>query len=290
MKKRIIVFISVVFCFFAFLVNVKALNKIYFDSDSLSIMPGETKEIGVFVDSDKSFTTLKMNVITTSNDINFADIIYNEHFTKTINGNSVVLTSKTALKSGTKIATINIKASDNIKFEETGYIKLNNLFLNNVQLDNVSLKVEVLNEKVSNTYLKSITSDIIKIDFSKDTYDYEYEVSNDVKKLDLVAIAEDENSKINISDQNLKVGKNIIKITVTSSDNDKKVYTLVINRKENTEEKDEVSDNNNDDVIVISDKLETKKPDKTGFTLLLVALVCILIVDLIVMKKNKNKR
>ena len=45
MKKRIIVFVSVVFCFFAFLVNVKALNKIYFDSEDLSVMPGETKEV-----------------------------------------------------------------------------------------------------------------------------------------------------------------------------------------------------------------------------------------------------
>ena len=49
-------------------------------------MPGETKEVGVYVDSDSSFTSIKMNVITTSNSINFAGITYNEAFTKTNNG------------------------------------------------------------------------------------------------------------------------------------------------------------------------------------------------------------
>ena len=286
MKKRIIVFISVVFCFFAFLVNVKALNKIYFDSEDLSVMPGETKEVGVYVDSDSSFTSIKMNVITTSNSINFAGITYNEAFTKTNNGSSVILTSKTPLKSGSKVATINVKAIDSATVGTTGYIRVSNVSLNDVQLENASLNVKVSNESSSSSYLKSVTSNIVKIDFNKDTYDYEYEVSNDVDKMDLVAQAEDSNAKIDISNQTLKIGENTIKITVTAKNKDKKVYTFSINRKE----KENQIDEKDDDVIPISDSVETKKPNKTGFVLLLGILIGVMIIDLVIMKKNKYTR
>ena len=288
MEKRIIVFISVVFCFFAFLVNVKALNKIYFDSEDLSVMPGETKEVGVYVDSDSSFTSIKMNVITTSNSINFAGITYNEAFTKTNNGSSVILTSKTPLKSGSKVATINVKAIDSATVGTTGYIRVSNVSLNDVQLENASLSVKVSNESSSSSYLESVTSNIVKIDFNKDTYDYEYEVSNDVDKMDLVAQAEDSNAKIDISNQTLKIGENTIKITVTAKNKDKKVYTFSINRKEM--EKENQIDEKDDDVIPISDSVETKKPNKTGFVLLLGILIGVMIIDLVIMKKNKYKK
>lgn len=288
MEKRIIVFISVVFCFFAFLVNVKALNKIYFDSEDLSVMPGETKEVGVYVDSDSSFTSIKMNVITTSNSINFAGITYNEAFTKTNNGSSVILTSKTPLKSGSKVATINVKAIDSATVGTTGYIRVSNVSLNDVQLENASLSVKVSNESSSSSYLKSVTSNIVKIDFNKDTYDYEYEVSNDVDKMDLVAQAEDSNAKIDISNQTLKIGENTIKITVTAKNKDKKVYTFSINRKEM--EKENQIDEKDDDVIPISDSVETKKPNKTGFVLLLGILIGVMIIDLVIMRKNKYKK
>lgn len=288
MEKRIIVFISVVFCFFAFLVNVKALNKIYFDSEDLSVMPGETKEVGVYVDGDSSFTSIKMNVITTSNSINFAGITYNEAFTRTNNGSSVILTSKTPLKSGSKVATINVKAIDSATVGTAGYIRVSNVSLNDVQLENASLSVKVSNESSSSSYLKSVTSNIVKIDFNKDTYDYEYEVSNDVDKMDLVAQAEDSNAKIDISNQTLKIGENTIKITVTAKNKDKKVYTFSINRKEM--EKENQIDEKDDDVIPISDSVETKKPNKTGFVLLLGILIGVMIIDLVIMKKNKYKK
>ena len=248
-------------------------------------MPGETKEVGVYVDSDSSFTSIKMNVITTSNSINFAGITYNEAFTRTNNGSSVILTSKTPLKSGSKVATINVKAIDSATVGTTGYIRVSNVSLNDVQLENASLSVKVSNESSSSSYLKSVTSNIVKIDFNKDTYDYEYEVSNDVDKMDLVAQAEDSNAKIDISNQTLKIGENTIKITVTAKNKDKKIYTFSINRKE----KENQIDEKDDDVIPISDSVETKKTNKTGFVLLLGLLTFVLVIDLIVMKNKKNK-
>ena len=231
-----------------------------------------------------------MNVITTSNSINFAGITYNEAFTRTNNGSSVILTSKTPLKSGSKVATINVKAIDSATVGMAGYIRVSNVSLNDVQLENASLSVKVSNESSSSSYLKSVTSNIVKIDFNKDTYDYEYEVSNDVDKMDLVAQAEDSNAKIDISNQTLKIGENTIKITVTAKNKDKKVYTFSINRKEKEMEKENQIDEKDDDVIPISDSVETKKPNKTSFALLLGILIGVMIIDLVIMKKNKYKK
>ena len=286
MRKRIVVFAVFVFCFFAFLINVKALNKIYFDSEDLSIMPGETKGIGVFVDCDNSFTTVKMNVITTSSSINFAGITYNDAFTRTNSSNGVVLTSKTSLKSGTKVATIKVKASDSASVGVAGYIRVSNALVDDIKVENASLSVKVSNESTTNPYLKSITSNIIKIDFNKDTYDYEYDVSSDVDKMDLIAQAQDSSSTVEISDQTLKTGKNEIKITVTSKTKEKKVYTVVINKKA----KEEVKSTSNDDVTLVSSNTKTKKPNKTGFLALLGLLTFVLVVDLIVMKNKKNTK
>ena len=104
--------------------------------------------------------------------------------------------------------------------------------------------------------------------------------------MDLVAQAEDSNAKIDISNQTLKIGENTIKITVTAKNKDKKVYTFSINRKE----KENQIDEKDDDVIPISDSVETKKPNKTGFVLLLGILIGVMIIDLVIMKKNKYKK
>ena len=249
-------------------------------------MPGETKEIGVFVDCDNNFTTVKMNVITTSSSINFAGITYNDAFTRTNSSNGVVLTSKTSLKSGTKVATIKVKASDSASVGVAGYIRVSNTLVDDIKIENASLSVKVSNESMTNTYLKSITSNIIKIDFNKDTYDYEYDVSSDVDKMDLVAQAQDSSSTVEISDQTLKTGKNEIKITVTSKTKEKKVYTVVINKKA----KEEVKSTSNDDVTLVSSNTKTKKPNKTGFLALLGLLTFVLVIDLIVMKNKKNTK
>ena len=115
-------------------------------------------------------------------------------------------------------------------------------------------------------------------------------VSNDVDKMDLVAQAEDSNAKIDISNQTLKIGENTIKITVTAKNKDKKVYTFSINRKEKEMEKENQIDEKDDDVIPISDSVETKKPNKTSFALLLGILIGVMIIDLVIMKKNKYKK
>lgn len=283
MKKGILFLSVVIISLFMSLTRVKALNKIYFESDNLKIAPSNTKEVDVYIESDNDFSNVKLNFITTSNYINFYSIEYNDIFTRTVEANLTNLTSKTKVKSGTKIATVKLKASDSATIGTTGYIRVINASVDDVKIQNTSLLVSVSDDKSSNNNLKAITSNLISIDFNKDITEYTYTIDNDIKKLDLKALPEDSSAKIDISDQTLKTGENKIKITVTAENNEKKIYTITVNKKaeEKTINKTNKKNNNSDNKVA--------KPNKSGFLILLVLLVTVLFFDLVWIKNRKNK-
>ena len=70
------------------------------------------------------------------------------------------------------------------------------------------------------------------IKFNKDTFKYEVTVNGDVNDLNISAIPTSKDSKIEIDKpSNLKVGENIITITVTGKDGNKCKYVVIANKK-----------------------------------------------------------
>lgn len=281
MKKGILFLSVAVISLFMSFTHVKALNRLYFESEDIKIKPSDTKEVGVYVESDSDFSNLKLNFITTSNYISFYSIEYNDVFTRTSLDNVTSLNSKTKLKSGAKIATIKLKAKDDAQVGTLGYIRAINVSLDDIKLQNASLTVNVSNSESSNNYLKSITSDIISLDFNKETANYTVNVDNDINMLDLNATAEDSKANVVISDQTLKNGKNTIKITVEAENKEIRVYTITVNKKSDSKI---VSKNEKNDKVK-----QTNKTSKGGFTLLLIILIIVLFVDLTFIKNKKNK-
>ena len=214
MKKGILFLSVVAVSLFMSFTHVKALNKIYFESDNLKIAPSNTNEVDV-------------------------------------------------------------------------YIRVINASVDDVKVQNASLLVSVSDDdKSSNNNLKAITSNLISIDFNKDITEYNYTIDNDIKKLDLKALPEDSSAKIDISDQTLKTGENKIKITVTAENNEKKIYTITVNKKAeektiNKINKTNKKNNNSDNKVA--------KPNKSGFLILLILLVTVLFFDLVWIKNRKNK-
>ena len=90
MKKGILFLSVVAVSLFMSFTHVKALNKIYFESDNLKIAPSNTKEVDVYIESDNDFSNVKLNFITTSNYINFYSIEYNDIFTITVEALSLI--------------------------------------------------------------------------------------------------------------------------------------------------------------------------------------------------------
>lgn len=72
--------------------------------------------------------------------------------------------------------------------------------------------------------------------FSASKTQYDITVENKYEKLTVTAKAADSNATVEISDTNLKVGTNYIKIKVTAQSGDTKTYTVIVRRKAGTSE------------------------------------------------------
>lgn len=84
----------------------------------------------------------------------------------------------------------------------------------------------------SNNYLKTLEAKGYEIKFDRDTLEYELNVNNDVKSLDITAIAEDSRSRVEITgNENFKTGKNTVIISVKAENGDVREYKLIVNRK-----------------------------------------------------------
>ena len=86
--------------------------------------------------------------------------------------------------------------------------------------------------KLSNLEIKDFN---INEKFDENTLDYTVSIPFETEKLDIVATPADENAKVEIKgNENLKVGENVITITVTPTDeeNEIKIYNITVLREE----------------------------------------------------------
>jgi len=88
-----------------------------------------------------------------------------------------------------------------------------------------------IDKKSSDVTLKSLKISNAKIDFKKDVFLYQVNVSNEVESIDIEAVANDKKALVNIDKPDkLVVGENNIKVIVTAEDGTKGVYEIVVNR------------------------------------------------------------
>lgn len=286
MKKNfIIITITLLLVFFPN--YVKADNSIKFNKDSINIAPGETKKIDVVVSSDDDFTNVNFDVITTSVYVNFNSITVSDAFTRS-DGKAYKLVSAKPQKSGTAVATVTIKASDSAPLGTEGLIRITNASLGtngDITLPIGQIKIKVSNEKdEESTYLSSISSNIVDIDFSKDVYEYSVEVDEDIKELDLTALAEDENAKVTISNQKLDKKTTTITITVQSESGNKSTYKIIVTKKENNVTK--VSKEEPVKKVVTDNDDKSDNYGKGRWVAILIVLIIGLIADLIYIKRE----
>ena len=227
---------------------------------------------------------LVFNVITTSSYVNFYSVDISDEF-KRVDGKGYILTSEEPKKSGTKIASVTLKASDSASIGTTGLIRLINSTVttsSKMELAINQVKVTVSNEKSSNNNLASMSSSIAEISFSKDTLEYNVTVPNDTSEFDLTVTAEDALATVNISNQQLKTNKTNITVTVTAEDGSTKEYKVIVN-KEKKKTTTKAKENNSNKTE------ETKNSDsyKPKWIVVLIGLLVVFVLDMLYMKKKK---
>lgn len=281
-KKLILLFILMAVIFIP--VSIKAENKIYFETDEVNIELNSTKKINILVDSDEDFTKVNFNLITTSYNVGFYSVEFNEAFVRNASsaaGSNYELESKTPQKSGTIIGSVTLIAKDSAYLNEQGYIRLTKASITTnglIDLPSTQLKFMVSNKKSSNNYLSSLSSDIVNIDFDKEVLDYSVVVKSNVNKLDLVGVPEDPKATVTILDQSLKSNKTKIKVMVKAEDGNERIYTVTVNKK------------NEKKVTATTTKKSMdsfEKSSKLKWGIIFFALIIIVIIDVLYIKKKR---
>ena len=93
-------------------------------------------------------------------------------------------------------------------------------------------KIQITNINLSNdNYIKSLIIKNYKINFDKNTLEYNIDVENEVNNLDLIVILNNNNASYEIiGNEKFKTGPNKVLIEVTAEDGEKKTYTINVNK------------------------------------------------------------
>ena len=159
-----------------------------------------------------------------------------EYATGDINVRSSYSSSSSAvgsLKKGDSVTVVGVGSNGWSKVTyngKTAYIKSDLLTATKPQEEKDKEKNE---EKSTNKALKSLDIESISLapEFNKDTTSYTVTVGKDVEKLNINAVPENENAKVTITgNENLQIGENTVKISVTAEDGTVRTYTIIVKK------------------------------------------------------------
>ena len=117
-------------------------------------------------------------------------------------------------------------------FEEDAKTLSANFYIQAANGEKLEYGVIATRKEKPDTTLKSITLDYGSIEFDEKTLEYELTVPYNINELNIEAVANNKNAKVDIKNDTLIVGENEIVITVTSQKS-KTEYKLHVTREEN---------------------------------------------------------
>ena len=215
--------------------------------------------------------------------LNITAIPENENAKVTITGNN-------DFKQGDNEINIEVKSQDNTS--------TTNYKINVTKTDNI---------ENANSYLENLAIEYYDLapEFNKDIYDYKIEVTNITEKLNILAIPENINSKVNIiGGDNLQYGNNKIEITVTAPDGitvkkyninaykrtEEEQKKVEEEQKENAEKLTQILQQNNEENV----KVANKEIEKNNRRNILIGIIIIAIIGGIILgiwhNKKKNRK
>ena len=227
--------------------------------------------------TNKDFTNLNITAIPNNSDANVR-----------INGNE-------NLKQGLNKITIDVLSKDKTR-KSTYTINLSKT----KNIENANANLETL--AIENVYLEPI--------FDTNTLNYKASVSNNIENLNILAVPENINGKVEISGQNnLKEGENIINIKTIAPDGTSfRNYQVIVHKrtlKEEEEYKKEQTSNAKKLSAILEEQEnienikeennkeeaeENKKNDVIKKVIIVIGLIIIVTAEIIIIKKRKTKR
>lgn len=266
--------------------NVKALS---LDKNNITLASGTNKNIDLYANVDTEVSEISFTLTYTTYDIP-AYLNLEQGLTDTNpNGITHKIIFSNPVSGKIKLGSIRVDIVSNPKVN-AGTININGASATTTNGNRVNLNAQTLNvtigepapeepiEKKTNL-LEKIESEIVKIDLQKDVYEYTVKIKENIKELDLKAIAKDENYKVEISSQKISELKdNKIIITVKDGDNKEEYVIKVDVEKEKEKEVNELE--------IDEEEFESTYKYKGKWITLIIIMSVVLVVGLFLTKKK----
>lgn len=199
-------------------------------------------------------------------------------------GQTITGTGKKTLKEGTNTFSVVVTAEDG-KTKKTYTVNVTRKAKDNNNTENETTE-ETTNETTSEDEVEdpaaqafgltklSIAGVELQPQFQTDVYEYRIELKENLDKLDIEAIATEENANVEITgNENLQDGENVITILVKGDTEDKNVaYQIIVNK--SVENQEETNTNKIKNIIIVST----------------VAVLVLVVIIIVVVSKVKNKK
>ncbi len=264
MKKIKLLLITFMLCI-CFITNVFAQGDVSISTNSLNITKGETKTITITANNSAGrvdISSSNNNVVSVNKTSTFLDMSSDTIIVNANNvGNAIIkihivdVTTYDDENLSGKTYTINVNVNDVVK-EETNKKddnvsnnisnNQNNNSNNNANEKTATKIIDKKNNKSNNVNLKELVIEGYELNKIDDN-NYTLEVNNSVKSINILAVAEDEKSKINgIGIHELNVGENEFNVEIVAEDGTINNILLKINRRDKFILKDlkDIIDNN----------------------------------------------
>lgn len=249
-----------------FITNVFAQGDVSISTSSLNITKGETKTFTITANNSAGridISSSNNNVVSVNKTSTFLDMSSDTIIVNANNvGNAIIkihivdVTTYDDENLSGKTYTINVNVNDAIKEESNkkdDNVSSNNISnnQNNTSNNNANEKtatkiIDKKNNKSNNVNLKELVIEGYELNKIDDN-NYTLEVNNSVKSINILAVAEDEKSKINgIGVHELNVGENEFNVEIVAEDGRINNILLKINRRDKFILKDlkDIIDNN----------------------------------------------
>lgn len=199
---------------------------------------------------------------------------------------NVTITGNNNLKNGENIINIKVDSKDNTKSSvyKIYLTKTQNLDLANANLETLAVRQATLSPE-----------------FDSNITNYNLEISNDTEKIDILAIPQKENAKVEIvGNGKMQVGENIIDINVLAENGTThKRYKILVHRRNEQEEiaNQEETENQAKRLSAIleeeknnNNNISTKQNGKQVIIVAIIIIIIALFTTIIIKQKNKNKK
>ncbi len=257
----------------------------------VTIKDGGNADIALYVNTESNITSVEFTLVYSTYDMPAGFTPARGFTDSNPNGIKHTITFNEAKTGKILIGDVNISVKSN-PTDKYGTINIHTATAktesgNTITLENQNINVKVgepTEEKkeepkeIDKNMLDKIESKLVTIELKKDTFDYTVTIDKTVTELDLKPVAKDENTKIEISTQEIaKLKDNKITITCKNGDTTQVYNILVKSKRVNT---------TSTDTTIDKQEFKSDKSYKTKWIIVMIPLAIILVISTILNKKK----